>query len=167
MNFDQSFEALIDHEKGFTDDPRDRGNWTGGKPYKGERKGTKYGISAMSYPDLDIKNLTLPQAKAIYRLDFWGAAKCDSLPDAIRFDVFDMAVNSGVSKAIKTIQTALKVKADGIIGRNTLAAIQAIDPEKLDKRLSGHRILFMCDVGTFPTHGKGWMRRVANNLIED
>lgn len=167
MNFDQSFEALIGHEGGYTTDRKDRGNWTGGIIGKGELKGTKYGVSAMSYPSVDIKNLTLDGAKTIYKRDFWDKAKCDSLPDAIRFDVFDMAVNSGVSKAIQTLQSALGVEADGVIGSKSMAAINALDPQLLDKRLSGQRILFICDIGTFPTYGKGWMRRVANNLLGD
>jgi lysozyme family protein len=167
MNFDQSFEALIGHEGGFTDEKRDRGNWTSGVIGKGELKGTKYGVSAMSYPKVDIRNLTLENAKAIYLQDFWLKAHCDKLPEAIRFDMFDMAVNSGPGAAIKTLQRALGVDDDGIIGKNTLAAVAAVDPETLDSRLSGYRLLFMCDIGTFPTFGKGWVRRVANNLIQD
>jgi lysozyme family protein len=167
MKFDQSFMALIGHEGGFTDDPKDRGNWTSGVIGKGELKGTKYGVSAMSYPQVDIRNLTLDNAKAIYKRDFWDKAKCDTLPDAIRFDVFDMAVNSGVKRAIETLQSALGVKADGIIGNQTMEAIKALDPQLLDKRLSGHRLLFIANVGTFPTYGRGWVRRVANNLLQD
>ena len=30
MNFDIIFDRVIGHEAGFTDDPRDNGNWTGG-----------------------------------------------------------------------------------------------------------------------------------------
>ena len=59
MNFERAFEKLIDHEKGLSLDPKDRGNWTTGVIGKGELKGTKYGVSAMSYPHLDIRNLTL------------------------------------------------------------------------------------------------------------
>ena len=32
---------------------------------------TKYGISSRSYPAIDIASLTLEDAKAVYRLDFW------------------------------------------------------------------------------------------------
>jgi hypothetical protein len=45
--------------------------WTTGIIGKGICKGTKYFISAMTYPDLDIKNL-LDQAKAIYKRDSGG-----------------------------------------------------------------------------------------------
>jgi len=50
--------------------PEDDSNCAGSKQGRGELKGTKYGIAAKSYPHLDIKNLTLDQAKAIYMQDF-------------------------------------------------------------------------------------------------
>ncbi|WP_236513543.1 glycosyl hydrolase 108 family protein, partial [Escherichia coli] len=61
MNFDQAFKVTIGHEGSFTLNKNDAGNWTGGKVGVGQLKGTKYGIAANSYPNLDIKNLTLDQ----------------------------------------------------------------------------------------------------------
>jgi lysozyme family protein len=58
-DFLRAFELLVGHEGGFTDDPRDTGSWTGGNAGAGQLKGRKYGISAASYPNLDIKNLQL------------------------------------------------------------------------------------------------------------
>ena len=57
--FLKAFEKVLRHEGGYVNDPLDLG---------GE---TKYGISKRSYPHLDIKNLTLDQAKQIYFRDFW------------------------------------------------------------------------------------------------
>ncbi len=68
MTFDSACVRRIGHEGKFTDNPKDDGNWTGGKQGRGELKGTKYGIAAKSYPHLDIKNLTLDEATAIGRL---------------------------------------------------------------------------------------------------
>ncbi|MBI5189948.1 MAG: secretion activator protein [Nitrospirae bacterium] len=167
MNFDKAFEMLIDHEKGFSKDPNDPGNWTGGVPYRGELKGTKYGIAANTYPDLDIENLTLDLAKEIYRRDFWGKLHLDELPENVRFDLFDAAVNSGVRRAAKFLQAAARVVQDGDIGPATIAAANAMNPEQLDSALSGHRILFMADLQTLPHYARGWMRRIGNNLIND
>lgn len=167
MNFDTAFKLLIEHEKGYTDDPNDPGNWTGGKVGAGQLLGTKYGIAANTYPNLDIRNLTLDQAKAIYRRDWWDQLKLDQLPEAVRFDLFDAAVNSGISQAAKFLQRAAGVDDDGRIGPKTVAAANAMDPEQLDSRLSGYRLLFLANLSTWPNFGKGWVRRVANNLIED
>lgn len=166
MNFDDSFERLIGHEGGFQNDPEDRGNWTSGVIGQGKCLGTKYGVSAMTYPGEDIAGMTLERAKAIYRRDFWGPAGCDVVPDAVKFDVFDTAVNSGVVTAIKLLQRAASAQDDGALGPHTLMAAQAMDPERLLARFNGHRLDFLNDRPAWPTYGKGWTQRIAENLME-
>lgn len=154
-NFDQAFEKVIGHEGGYSNDKRDPG---------GE---TKYGISKRAYPFMDIKGLTLEHAKEIYRQDYWNRLKLDQFPECIRFDLFDAAVNSGVRAAAKMLQKACEVIPDGIIGQQTISAANSMDPEQLDSRLSGQRLLFLTELPTFPTYGRGWVKRVATNLITD
>lgn len=154
MNFDKAFERLIGHEGGYVNDPRDPG---------GE---TKFGISKRSYPAEDIKALTLERAKAIYRRDFWGMAGCDAVPDAMKFDLFDMAVNSGPVTAIKTLQRSAGVTPDGLLGPITLQALNSTPAPRLVARFNGHRLDFMTDLKTWPVFGKGWAKRVASNLKE-
>ena len=155
MDFDLAFKSVIGHEGGYVNHQTDPG---------GE---TKYGISKRSYPSLDIKNLTLEQAKDIYRRDFWDKLQLDALPDQVRFDLFDAAVNSGVSTAIRFLQKACEVPDDGKIGSITIDAANRIDPQALDKRLSAYRLLYLVSLRTFPTFGKGWITRVATNMIKD
>lgn len=164
MNFDEAFRLTIGHEGGFTQNPKDAGNWTGGKVGVGLNKGTKYGIAANSYPNLDIKNLTLDQAKAIYKRDYWDKAKCDSLPNGLRFHVFDVSVNSGVSRGIKNLQQAVGVSADGIIGNQTLNAISLQKEDEILLSFYAFRIAFYTSLSSFSTFGKGWMNRVSSNL---
>lgn len=155
MNFDSAFHLVIGHEGGYVNNPRDPG---------GE---TKYGISKREYPNLSIKNLTLGDAKQIYRNDYWDRLQLDQLPDAIRFDLFDAAVNSGLTTAAKLLQRAVKVADDGVIGSITISAANAMNPETLDKRLSGYRLLYLTEIKAWPVFGKGWVKRVANNLLDD
>ena len=165
MNFELAFKILIGHEGGLTLDPKDRGNWTTGIIGRGELKGTKYGISAMSYPHLNIAALTLEQAKEIYARDFWGVA--DSFPDAVRFDFFDGAVNSGYRQSVAWLQRAAGATPDGIVGPKTLLAVRMADPEKLAKRYNGHRLMFMTKTKAWNSYHRGWARRIATNLIGD
>ena len=153
MNFDKAFELVIGHEGGYSNNPKDPG---------GE---TKYGISKRAYPDVDIRSLTLDRAKAIYRRDYWDALGLDDLPDLIRFDVFDVAVNSGLVRAVKILQAAVDVTVDGKLGPKTRAAVAAMDPLRLRLAFAALRLLFYTDLSTFSTFGKGWVRRVANNLL--
>lgn len=164
MNFDEAFKATVGHEGGLTLHRADRGNWTSGKVGMGELKGTKYGISAMAYPKEDIKNLTLDRAKQLYKRDYWDKCRCDELPNGLRFHVFDVAVNSGVKRAIQTLQQAAGTKDDGIIGPATLAAVRSKEPCDLLLMFYSFRIAFYTSIGTFGTFGKGWMNRVASNL---
>lgn len=164
--FDRAFERLVGHEGGFQADPEDRGNWTGGNVGKGQLKGTKYGISAMSYPHIDIENLSLDKAKSIYFNDYWRPVIHKEYPDTILFDLFDMAVNSGVKFANKTLQRALIVEPDGVIGPKTLAAVARIDPLILSNRLNAERLMAMTGMNTFSTYGRGWVRRVAQNILD-
>lgn len=166
--FEVAFARTIDHEKGLSLDPEDDGNWTGGKRGAGLLKGTKYGISAATYPDEDIANLTLARAAFLYRRDFWNLLELDALPVPLACLVFDAAVNHGPGNALRILQRALGVSADGVIGEVTRRAMQAAvaRPELLVMRFIGHRLLFWSDRSKWPSFGKGWTRRGAKELLD-
>lgn len=107
MTFDLAFDRLISNEGGYINVAGDPG---------GE---TKYGISKRSYLNIDIKNLTRDQAKEIYRTDFWMRGQIDQLDPAIAFQVFDVAVNSGIETAVRMLQ-----RAAGVADVATLAQSQ-------------------------------------------
>lgn len=153
MNFDIAFERLIGHEGGYVNNPKDPG---------GE---TKYGISKRQYPGEDIANMTLARAKTIYLRDYWGPVGCDAVPDSMKFDLFDTAVNSSQARAIKFLQQATGETVDGILGPRTLQAIQSMDPERLVGRFNGWRLDFLNDNPyLWAEFGRGWAQRIAENL---
>lgn len=154
MDFDTAFTLLIGNEGGYTNDPRDPG---------GE---TMYGISKRSYPTEDIKNMTLGRAKWLYQRDYWGPAGCDVVPDGIKFDLFDMAVNSGVKNAVKALQKAVSEIEDGVLGGRTVMAVQSMDAMRLVARFNGARLLHLTSSSTWVDFGKGLVNRVANNLLK-
>jgi lysozyme family protein len=93
--FEAAFAAVVGIEGRYSTDPQDPGNWTGGAINVGILKGTKYGISARAYPNLDIANLTLDQAKTLYQSDYFEACHCDQMSWERALTVFDCAVNQG------------------------------------------------------------------------
>jgi lysozyme family protein len=107
-----AIQFVLDYEGGYTIDPDDPGG------------ATKFGISQKSYPDLNILDLTLDEAKAIYRRDYWTPCHCDDLPRPLAIAVFDCAVNQGVGEAIRLMQKSLAVKDDGEIGPITQYAFK-------------------------------------------
>lgn len=163
-NFDRCFEKVIGHEGGFSGLRSDPGNWTGGAVSVGELKGTKYGISAASYPHLDIGGLTLAEAKAIYQRDYWERVGADLLPLPAAYVVFDAGVNTGPYRARKWLQMGLRVHADGIIGPQTRRAIAELSPDAVEgflcefqaQRTWHHMKLDSMD----DIYGLGWSRRI-------
>jgi len=147
MSFDKAFSITVGVEGGYVNDPADPG---------GE---TKYGISKRAHPDVDIKALTLDQAKAIYRRDYWQAASCDSMPERIGHLVFDCAVHHGVRVAIKLLQRALRVADDGLIGPVTLGQLQASDTSETANLLMAERVLYLITCSAWQTYKRGWLKR--------
>jgi lysozyme family protein len=114
-NFDKAILPLLEHEGGYVNDSSDAG---------GE---TKYGISKRSYPNEDIKNLTVERATFLYQRDFWRMYM-DELPYIIAAKLFDCSVNMGHKWANTLLQRAAGVIDDGVIGHNTVYAICKDDP---------------------------------------
>lgn len=162
--FDKSFERVFRNEGKFQNIYADRGNWTSGKVGKGERKGTKYGISAMTYPNVDIKNLTLEGAKEIYKRDWWDKLGMERFRPPMQYQMFDAALNHGMDNATRMLQRAAGTPDDGIIGPMTFTAVKATEINDLLMRFLSERLYFMTSISTWNRFGKGWARRIAHNL---
>ena len=165
-NFDRVFDIVVGHEGGFTAYPADCGYWTGGVIGTGTCRGTRFGISAAAYPDLDIANLSLDAAKALYQRDYWQRIAGDRLPASLALLVFDAAVNNGTGRAIRWLQQVVQVLQDGVIGQKTLSAVDqaAARPDgliDLGAEFLAQRLLFMTSLPTWRTFGLGWARRLC------
>ena len=110
--FQQAMNRTRANEGGYVNHPNDRGG------------ATNYGISSRIYPDEDIENMTRERADAIYYRDYWLKPKINQLPDELAGIVFDDGVVQGQPTAIMNLQKALGVKADGVIGSDTLGAVR-------------------------------------------
>lgn len=163
--FETSFERVVGHEGGFTDNPKDRGNWTSGKIGVGELRGTKYGISAASYPDIDIKNMTLAQAKEIYWQDWWTKLRMDKMHRVMQYQMFDAAINHGMFAATKMLQRVAKVKDDGVIGPVTINAVNNLDHNDVVMVFIAERLEYIANnKALWDEYGRGLTRRMAGNL---
>jgi len=154
-DFNQAIEKTLVNEGGYVDDPLDAG---------GE---TKFGISKRSYPDVDIKNLTVDDAKSIYKKDYWDKLKADEIASQkVAFELFDTAVNMGVKTASKLIQGCSGAYVDGIIGSQSLESINNIDEELLLLRFRLARVSrYIYLAKKRPANKKflfGWINRALN-----
>lgn len=152
MNLGRALMLVLEHEGGYSDHPSDKG----GK--------TMYGITekvarAHGYTG-QMHTMPLSTAEYIYRVDYWDKIRADLLPDNLRFHVFDCAVNSGVSRAVKILQKCAGTDQDGIIGRKTIEASKNVTPEQYTEA----RREFIRGLDTYPVFGKGWENRLNKNL---
>lgn len=155
--FDKAFEYVINFEGGFVSHSNDPGG------------DTKFGISRKSYPSLDIKNLTIYDAKEIYRRDFWLKSKCNLLHNekiAIKF--FDIAVNTGISNAVRLLQRAILASGvqlieDGIIGSETIKYANLCNQEvllaALKSEVAGYYRCLIVKNKSLYAFKKGWLKR--------
>lgn len=156
MTFDDAFRKLLGVEGDYSDHPAD----PGGK--------TRYGVTesvarAAGYTG-DMKALPVDLAQAIYRRMYWDSVRADDLPPSLRYAVFDAAVNSGVKQAVKWLQRAIGATDDGIVGPKTITMARAAQPDSVMRRMLAQRLVFMTDLKTWPTFGRGWSRRIAEIL---
>ena len=157
--FERCFNFTVGEEGALSLDPNDRGNWTSDVIGEGALKGTKYGISAASYPTVDIAALTPDEAQMIFARDYYTPIEGDAMPPTMALVMFDAAVNSGVRRSIKWLQEALDVPADGIIGPVTRAARAACDPVVISAEMLARRIAFDGSDPQWSLYGLGWSRR--------
>ncbi len=160
----QWLERILDHEGGFTDNPHDPGNWTGGEIGVGLLKGTKWGIAANSWPELDIQNLTRDEAVAIYRQNYLDPLDADRYSDGVAFQLLDLAINSGVWRAKTLLQRAVGAKEDGIIGPVTMSKMYAFSESDLIMLIISTRLDYLTNLNAWPKFSRGWVRRIATNL---
>ncbi len=151
---------IIVIEGGYDNDPDDPG---------GE---TKYGISKRSYPNEDIKNLTVERAIEIYTRDFWNPLNLSSIQDQTTANlVFRFAVNSGQETAVELLQESLNtfvpiipsVKVDGKLGQKTLQGINNIRTIRLHDTFRVATCKYYLDIvlkkPSQEKYFKGWIRR--------
>ncbi|HEX3970428.1 MAG TPA: glycosyl hydrolase 108 family protein [Stellaceae bacterium] len=173
MSNDDGFAAalaiVLAHEGGYQAMQDDSGNWTGGKLGAGELKGTKFGLSAASYPALDIGSLTAADAAAIYRRDWWDRFGLGRLPAPLAAKLFDAAVNIGIESAVRALQRALRaagaapIAEDGKLGPATIAAASSIAAgiilPALREALAGHYRLIAARNRAQARFLNGWLAR--------
>ncbi|MFZ4790826.1 MAG: glycoside hydrolase family 108 protein [Candidatus Competibacteraceae bacterium] len=146
-DFHRCINLILAEEGGLSNHPADPGGLT------------KYGISKRSYPTLDIANLTLADAQAIYHRDYWQLIHGDLLPPGLDLLLLDCAINQGPVTAAKLLQRALRIRDDGLIGPETQTAAFAAMPAILDSFAAERALRYELNPNE-ATFGRGWYHRL-------
>ena len=146
-------------EGGYVDDPSDPGG------------ATNMGVTLATYRqwsddpnlgDVQVKDMTLKTARAIYRSLYWNPLRADALPPGVDLSVFDMGVNAGIWSSARLLQQALGFtgdEVDGSIGPETLAAVGRFDVRSLVNNLPDRQAAYYRSLAEFPTFGTEWLNR--------
>ena len=157
LTFETMMQRVLAHEGGYSNHPDDKGgatNW-----------GITQATARANGFTGDMRFLPRETAVEIYRKTFWLRFKCDQLPSALAYQYFDACVNHGYANAAKMLQRACGVAVDGIVGAQTLQAAQTQPKRDLVLKFLSERAKFYTNLGTFATFGKGWVRRIAENMV--
>lgn len=154
-DFELAIKKILSLEGGYSYDSQD---------YGGE---TKYGISKRQYPEINIKNLTIEQVKAIYKRDYWDKLRLDETRNQkIAEEILDISINCGWQTAGKFVQEAINLlvtfqplKVDGLIGEKTLMAVNSYSyPEAVVKTLNGIQFEYYRKIVTRDSSQQKWFR---------
>jgi len=181
-NYDEAFASAFNHamleEVGTFWDPNDpeviqglietrqQKRKVGYVNIKQDRGGeTKYGIAQNSNTQISVRDLDLNAAMNVYHEQYWLKGKCNQLPYALSIMHFDGCVNHGVGRANKILQESLSVDADGIIGQQTIAAINNYDEQEIIQKISDIRTNFYHRIVQRDASQKiflnGWLGRIS------
>lgn len=182
-NFDLAYEHLLKLE---FSSPKNALHWN-----KGETGFTFMGIYETAHPDWDgwkkiksvVQVLSLDNlqyyseflykdddlkesVKSFYKTNFWDTANLDNI---LVYDIskliFCFGVNVGVKKAIKYAQQIVGVENDGIIGKNTINALNGFNPLKFEVEykqlfIKYYTQLVKANPAKYERFLQGWLNRV-------
>ena len=154
-NYAQALKQVLKYEGGYVDHPKDPGGPT--------NKGVTQAVyddwrKSQNLPAQSVRSISDSEVAAIYKDLYWDRISGDLLPSGVDFAVFDYAVNSGVSRAAKTLQGVVGVAQDGQIGPQTIQATKTY----IAMTVTNKRLAFMQSLSIWSTFGKGWSARIAD-----
>jgi lysozyme family protein len=160
-DFQLAFQETIGYEGGYSNNPSD---------YGGE---TKYGIAKRWYPNVDIKNLTLDEAQAIYFKDYWNPLLLGQIvSNAVATEIFEQAINMGKKQAATHAQRSVgllgpPILVDGWFGNQTVAGINGLGARRtpqLMKCLNGYQFMKYLEIVENDASQRGffvgWLKRI-------
>ena len=159
---------ILRWEGGFVDDPLDRGGATN----KGITIGTFRSFYGQGATVEQLKNITDEQWLHIFKSGYWDKWKADNIANqSIANTCVDRAWASGTGTSIKQVQKILGVAVDGIVGKDTLTAINIADQRALFDKIHARRIEFVENiVRRNPSQSrfiKGWKNRINALTFEE
>lgn len=166
-DFKKALEKSLKWEGGISNHPADKGGLTA------------FGISSNMWPrwygweyvkrgdKWEESEALRMSVAAFYKSEFWDKVRGGEINNqSIAETLFDWQINSGYHAA-KALQKVLGVAVDGIVGRQTIQAVNSGCQEQIFNQLKSLRIKFYTDIVTRNESQRvflrGWLNR-ANSF---
>ncbi|MFT3800293.1 MAG: glycosyl hydrolase 108 family protein [Burkholderiaceae bacterium] len=158
---ENALKFVLRWEGGFVDRPDD----PGGRTNKGITQKVYDGWRArQGQPARDVKLIEDDEVGTIYQVEYWLPPRCDLLMSPLELVQFDTAVNMGVGRAVRFLQTALACPTDGDFGPGTERAVRQCDSGSVVVDYCRLREQFYRDLvqnnPKLAVFLKGWMNRL-------
>lgn len=130
MSFDTALKFVLSEEGGYVNNIHDSGG------------ATNHGVTQATYdlwrdsvhqPHQDVQLITDAEVRTIYENNYWEPSRAQTMHSPLDVTHMDWSVNHGISGAIKTLQAALGVEADGLFGKETASALAIADPVEISQ----------------------------------
>ena len=170
-DFDLAQTFVHRAEGGYQADPRDAGNYTGGRVGQGELVGTRYGISApvlaryLGRPitRADMEQLPYATALQIYRTLYWNPLELDRLHDQqLALLLYDGAVNQGPRLARQALAHAVAASGPANI-KSTTTNGQLVELANTRDASQLHELAWHYRLSRYPKASpfyRGWVNRL-------
>lgn len=168
MSFENAMQVLLTQEGGFSNHPSDHGGATNHGITQSELR--RWRGNAVSVDD--VRNLSVAEATAIYKANYWDAMNLDALRNGdLQAVLFNQGVLNGPQTVIMALQQLVLANVDGVLGADTIAAIERFGN---DTALAMH---VLCEMqlryvrivqrnASQIVFLEGWLRRTQDLMLE-
>lgn len=184
MSFKKSFDEMLGLEFGLPYNALHKNKWENGYTFMGIYEGAHPSWKGWEliyrtlelYKDLEkasyecYQNIFLIDlVEKFYKANFWNKLRLDEIrSDRIADLIFKFAVNVGIKRAVKYAQMVANVRIDGIIGNNTISALNTLDSKYFEERYKTEFIKFYEGLvkdnpDRYGRFLKGWINRVKRS----
>jgi len=169
-------DEILHNEGGFVNHPNDKGG------------PTNFGITKAVYEQWlgrsctidEVRSMKVEEAREIYERRYLVGPRIDTLPEPLRTQVLDIAVNSGPPTAIKMLQRVINkarlgpVDVDGVLGPQTrqkvIEAYELLGPVLDNALVDERKAFYRAIIDKNPSQAvfeRGWMNRAERFRIKD
>ena len=157
--FPECLKIVLKHEGGYVNHPKD----PGGRTNLGVTQRVWEAWVRRKVTEAEMRGLTREMVAPLYRKNYWDRVRAPELPPGLDLHVFDFGVNAGPARAIRYLQMMVGANPDGKFGPLTMRALsnyldQYGTPAAI-RRYGDLREQYYRQLRTFPTFGRGWLRR--------